>query len=228
MSAQATSVKTIGAVGVLGFLVPALGTVFLAPTWFFPATDSSAAAFAAHLADHATALRIGVLLDVVGVTLWGAFGAGVWTVLRRATGGESFLSASFLFGVAAFSTMLMAGFTVFLVLTYRTTEVQDPRLIYDLTFGFLAMSGLPTAVALGSYATLTLRFGFMPRSTAIIAIIAAAAHVLLLTSFFATSGPFSIEGQVISAAPATLFAWILFTGIAMLRGNPRIVEGRKA
>ena len=224
MSAEATSIRLIGAVGVIGFLVPALGTAFLAPTWFFPATDSSAAVFAAHLADHATALRVGVLLDVVGVTLWGAFGVGVWTVLRRATGGQGPLWACFLFGVVALSTMLMAGFTVFLVLTYRTSEVQDPRLIYDLTFGFLAMSGLPTAVALASYATLTLRVGFKPRSTAIVAAIAAVAHLLLLASFFAKSGFFAMEGQIISAAPATLFAWILVTGIALLRGHPRIAE----
>jgi hypothetical protein len=44
MSAQATSVRTIGAVEVTGLLVAALGIVFLAPTWFFPATASAARA----------------------------------------------------------------------------------------------------------------------------------------------------------------------------------------
>jgi hypothetical protein len=34
------------------------------------------------------------------------------------------------------------------------------------------------------------------------------------------NGFFSLEGQVITAIPATLFAWIMGTGIAMLAADP--------
>jgi hypothetical protein len=42
------------------------------------------------------------------------------------------------------------------------------------------------------------------------------AHVVLLASFVVSEGFFSLEGQVITAIPATLFIWIVGTGIAML------------
>jgi hypothetical protein len=44
--------------------------------------------------------------------------------------------------------LLLAGFTAFFVLVYRGADVGDPRLLYDLTFGLLATSGAPTAIAL--------------------------------------------------------------------------------
>jgi hypothetical protein len=50
-----------------------------------------------------------------------------------------------------------------------------------------------------------------------LAAVGAVAHVLLLGSFVVSDGFFSLEGQVISVVPATLFIWILGTGIAMLR-----------
>jgi hypothetical protein len=102
------------------------------------------------------------------------------------------------------------------VLLYREADVSDPRLLYDLAFGLLAMSGAPTAVALGSYAALVYRAGYLPRWTALLALVGATAHVVLLASFVVTDGFFSLEGQVITAIPATLFMWIIGTGIAML------------
>lgn len=219
---DALPTRLIGAVGVVGFLVPALGTYLAAPTWFFPSTESGASAFAAHLGEHGQVLRLGVLLDAVGVTLWGVFAVGVWVTLRRATGGESFWSACFLIGVTWFVSLLTAGFTSFLVLTYRVPDAHDARLAYDLAFGLLAISGLPTAVALTAYAAMTLRSGLMPRSTAVLAIVAVAAHMTLPLSFFATSGFFSMEGQIISAAPTPLFLWVLATAIALLRGYPQV------
>ena len=112
--------------------------------------------------------------------------------------------------------LLLAGFTAFFVLVYRDADVGDPRLLYDLTFGLLAMSGAPTAIALGSYAALVLRSTGLPRWTAWLGVVGALAHVALLASFVVSEGFFSLQGQVITAIPATLFAWIIGTGIAML------------
>ena len=83
----------------------------------------------------------------------------------------------------------------------------------------LALSGAPTAVALGSYAALVWRTAWLPRWTAALAAIGAVAHVVLLASFLVGDGFFSLEGQVITAIPATLFLWVLGTGFAMLTGS---------
>ena len=48
---------------------------------------------------------------------------------------------------------------------------------------------------------------------------AALAHLVLLASLVITSGFFSLEGGVIIAIPAVLFAWILGTSIAMITVN---------
>jgi hypothetical protein len=215
--------KVIGTIGVLGFLTPAIGSALWAPTWDFPGTGSSGERILAYVVEHQDALRAGALLDVVGVTLVGVFGVGVWLRLRRLTGGESLLSACFLFGVVSLVTLLLAGFVFFLVFAYRAPEVSDPRLLYDLTFGLLAMSGPPTVVALASYAALALKSHQVPVWTAVLAAIGAAAHLVLLVSFVVSEGFFSLEGQVITVVPATLFIWMLGTGIALLREEPMAV-----
>ena len=216
MPSEPKTTKLVGAVGVVGFIVPAVSGVLFAPTWDFPGTGATAAEITAYVVEHRDALLAGVLVNAIGVTLWGLFGVGVWLRLRRG-GGESYLSACFLFGVVSFVTLLLAGFTCFLVLTYRGQQISDARLLYDMSFALLAMSGLPTAVALGSYAWLTFRSRHLPAWTAALGAVGAVAHVLLLASFLVSAGFFSLEGQVITVIPATLFLWILGTGIAMLR-----------
>ena len=203
----------------VGFALPGLAAIFLAPVWDFPATDSSAESISAYVRDHLDELRAGVLVNSIGVTLWGVFGAGIWLRLRRAEGGETLWSACFIAGVSSLVTLLLAGFTAFLVLAYREAPVSDARLLYDLAFGLLAMSALPTAVALGAYARLTFKGGDLPTWTAALAAVGAAAHLLLLLSFVVGSGFFSLEGDVIAVIPATLFFWVLGTGVALLRGD---------
>ena len=215
MRDELNSTKLIGIVGVVGVALPTVGSALFAPTWDFPGTGATAAAITAYVVEHRDALLAGVLLNAIGVTLWGLFGVGVWLRLRR--GGESYLSACFLFGVVSFVTLLLAGFVFFLVLTYRGQRISDARLLYDVSFALLAMSGLPTAAALGSYAWLTFRSRHLPAWTAALGAVGAAAHVLLLASFLVSDGFFSLEGQVITVIPATLFVWILGTAIAMLR-----------
>jgi hypothetical protein len=160
-----------------------------------------------------------MVLNTLGVALWVVFGAGVWLRLRE--GGESILSATFAFGFVSFVTLIFVGFMPFFVLAYRGGDPDDARLLYDLTFGMLALSGAPTAVALGAYCAHVWRTRRLPRWTAVLAGIGAAAHVVLLASFTVRDGFFSLEGQVITAIPATLFIWLLGTGIAMLTGSGR-------
>ena len=209
------SVRLAGAAGVLGTALGVVGSL-VADISNAPATTASAAEIVESVQGARTAGLVGMLLSTAAVSLWLVFGAGVWLRLRRASGPDSLASACFAFGLVGFVTLLFAGFTVFFVLVYRDADVGDPRLLYDLTFGLLAMSGAPTAIALGSYAALVFRSTALPRWTAWFGLVGALAHVALLASFAVSEGFFSLEGQVITALPATLFIWIIGTGIAML------------
>lgn len=214
--------RAIAAVGVIGFVVPALGSVMWAPTWRFPGTRASGTEITTFVMEHRWPLLLGVLLDALGVTLWGMFGAGIWLRLREASGGDTFLTSCFLLGVVSFVPLLLAGFLAFLVLTYRGAAIADPRVLYDTAFGLLAMSGLPTALALGAYALVTFRIRHLPLWTAALGAVGAVAHLLLMVSFLVEEGFFSLEGQVITVIPATLFFWVVGTAVALLRAGPLV------
>jgi hypothetical protein len=154
------------------------------------------------------------------------FGAGISLLLLEGDRQDGLLSACFAVGFIAFTTLLLAGFASGFLIAYRAPHIPEPRLLYDLTFGLLALSGAPTAVALASYATATFRNGQLPRFTAWLAGLAAVAHVVLLFSLVVPSGFFSLEGQVITVAPALLFLWIFATGIALLTTDDRELFAR--
>ena len=197
------------ALGIAGAIVDEMRT--------FPGTGATAGEIAGYVHAHRSVLLLAMVLNTTAVGLWLLFGVGVWLWLREATGDASVLAMCFLVGLVSFVTLLLAGFTSFFALVYRAPEVADPRLLYDLAFGLLAMSGVPTALALGSYAAQVFRCDGLLRWTAVIAIVAALAHVALLASFVIGSGFFSLEGGVVIAIPATLFAWIIATSLVLLR-----------
>jgi hypothetical protein len=122
-------------------------------------------------------------------------------------------------GLVSFVTLLLAGFAALFLLAYRAPEAPDPRLLYDLSFALLAMSGIPTALVLGSYAAVVFRSDSLPRWTAWVATVAALAHLLLLASLVLRNGFFSLEGGVTIAIPGTLFAWIAGTSSVMMGGG---------
>ena len=202
--------------GVAGFLVPTASNL-LVPIWSLPSTSASGAKVARFVLDHQAAFRGTLVLDVVGVTLWMVFGGAVWLRLRRASGSDTL--ATSLFGVAftGMILLLMAGFTTALVLAYRVPSPATANLLYDMTFGLLAMSGMPAIVALTAYASVVLATKRLPRRTAELAILTATGHVLLLASLVTPRGVLSLEGPLITAMPALLFAWILTTALTLRR-----------
>lgn len=212
------AIKLAGFAGILGVVLGA-AAVPIDQMWTFPGTGATAGEIAGFVHTHRSALLAATILTAIAVGLWLVFGVGAWLWLREATGGESVLSACFLAGFVSFVTLLLAGFTTFLVLVYRAPAAPDPQLLYDLSFGLLAVSGIPTALALGSYAALAFHSDRLPRWTASVAAVAALAHLTLLASFVIESGFFSLEGGVTIAIPATLFAWIAGTSAAMMAGN---------
>lgn len=209
------SIRLAGVAGLLS-IVLGVAAVPVDQMWTFPGTGATAGEIAGFVDAHRSALLVAMFLTTAAVGLWLVFGVGVWMWLREATGGESILSMCFLLGFVSFVTLLFAGFTSFIVLVYRAPEASDPRLLYDLGFGLLAMSGVPTALALGSYAALVFRSDRLPRWTASVAAVAALAHLLLFCSLLIARGFFSLEGGVTIAIPAILFAWILGTSMAMM------------
>jgi hypothetical protein len=216
---EAMSTRTTQLIGVAGLVSIGLGIAgsIVDEMRTFPPTGASAGEIASYVGAHRSALLVAMALSTAAVGLWLLFGVGVWVWLRETARGESILSVCFLVGLVSFVTLLLAGFAVFFVLVYRAPAASDPRLLYDLAFGLLAMSGVPTALALGSYAAQVFHSGRLPRWTAWLAIVAAVAHLVLLASLVIPSGFFSLEGGVVIAIPATLFAWILSTSIVLLR-----------
>jgi hypothetical protein len=217
-SATYSAIKLAGLAGLLGNVLGIIG-VFVDQMWTFPPTGASAGEIAGFVHAHRSALLVAMILTTAAVGLWLLFGVGVWLWLRETTSSESFLSVCFLVGLVSFVTLLFAGFASFFVLVYRAGEVSDPRLLNDLAFGLLAMSGVPTALALGSYTAQVFRDSRLPRWTAWLATVAAVAHLVLLASLVITSGFFSLQGGVTIAIPGLLFAWIICTSIAMMAAD---------
>lgn len=194
--------------GTLGVLIPAVA-IPIYPIWLFPSTQTSGAEIALWASAHHDRLVITQLLYTVGVGLWLVFGAAVWTHLRYRLPTGSPLAAGFGVGLVGLVTLILGGFTVFNVQIYRPRSPELSTLLYDLAFGMLAMSGIPTAVALGCFTIAVYRHHVMRRSTAHIAAVAAIAHVLLLVAFIAPTGPLSLQGfLVVWGIPLLLFAWI--------------------
>ncbi|OBK20127.1 hypothetical protein A5636_16770 [Mycobacterium asiaticum] len=202
--------------GTVGFILPA-ATLVVYPIWSFPGTERSGAEVALWATTHHDRLVVTMLLNTAGVTLWLIFGAAVWAYLCDRLPSRSPLPKCFGAGFAGCVILLLNGFTAFDLLLYRNRNADTSALLYDLTFGLLAMSGMPTVVALGSFAVAVYRYRVLPRYSAHLAFVAAAVHPLLLAAFIVHAGPLSLEGFSITGMPALLFAWILGTALAMPR-----------
>jgi hypothetical protein len=213
-----SGVALAGTAGIVSIGLALVALPFF-PLWEYPATNAPGAQLASFIQGHAAGFTAAVLLDALAVCLWMVFGSGVWLRLRSIVGGDTVLTTTFAFCVVAYVGLLLTGFTAALVVAYRTPGAEEARLLSDLCFGALAMSGIPTAIALSAFAAIVFRHGGFPRLTAWFALDAAAAHLLLPFSFVFSTGFLSLEGQVVTVFPGLLFVWICATGIAMWRGE---------
>ncbi|WP_319451037.1 MULTISPECIES: hypothetical protein [unclassified Mycobacterium] len=200
--------------GVIGFALPAL-TLATYPIWSFPGTQTAGTEVARWATANHDRLIVTMLLNTVGVTLWLVFGAAVYAVLRDRLPAHSMLPMCFGASFVGCVVLLLSGFTAFNLLLYRDHGPEISTLLYDLTFGLLAMSGLPTVVALGSFAVAVYAHPLLPRYTAHLATAGAVVHPLLLGTFIVSEGPLSLEGISITVMPAFLFVWILGTALAV-------------
>lgn len=204
------------AAGILGVVIPSSGLAIV-PIWTFPGTGASGEQIARFAAQHRPALELMMVTYAIGVSLWLVFGVALALRLRRELPAGSVAPTCVGAGVIGFATMLLSGFVAFDLVIYRLPGPTEARLLYDLTFGLLAMSGLPTAIATAGYAAAIYRYRVLPPWTAHLAAVTAAAHVALLLSFIVPTGFFSLEGPVIAVVPALLWAWILATALTLPR-----------
>ena len=177
------------------------------------------------MADNRDGFIAAVTTFAFAMGLFLLFAAGVWSWLKGRPGAPDALTAAFAFGSVSFITMCFAGFAPTLALAYRAPEVAAARELWDLSFGLLALSGIPTAIALGAFAALVLPARSWLAAAGWIAVVAAVAHVVVALSFIPTDGFFSLEGGVIVAIPATMFLWLLVTSVALLKVGNREAPG---
>jgi hypothetical protein len=210
--------RAIGAIGVAGVLISIAATL-IEPLWDFPSTAASSAEVARFVAANRDGVIAAVTIYTLGMALYLAFCAGTWSLLSRRDDVSDVLATIFGACSVAQVAVVFAGFAPTLVIAYRAPEVAGARELRDLSFGILGLSGAPTAVALGAFAAIALRGRLIHGASAWLAVLAAVAHLAIVFTFAFESGFLSLEGFGIVAIPATMFAWMLATGIALLRGR---------
>lgn len=202
--------RTISRVGLAAFGLIALATL-ISPLWEWPTTTADGAEIAAFVTEHRDAALASVVAYAFGMGGFAGFGIALAQRLREPYG------ALLVGGFAALTAVVLVGFSFMLVLAARVEDLEPAtvKLLYDLCFGTLAVSGVPTAIAM-SAAALSPELDRVSRA---LAAIAAVAHVAILASFFPETGFFSLEGGVIVAIPATMFVWLAYTSASLARAS---------
>src|SRR4051794_9999711 len=173
------------------------------PLWNAPGTMASAARVSEYGQDYAGRIIASLLIYSLAMGLFMCFSAGLWTWLRERERPPQALAATFAFAAVALTVLIIAGFVPAYMLSYRSQPATIAAPLADLTFGLLALSGIPTAVCLAAYAELVMRVRCLPLWTAWLAIVAALSHVLIAASFVSHGSFLSLEGPVIVWVPAT-------------------------
>jgi hypothetical protein len=209
--------RIVGLAGLASFMLIIIATFVAPPLWDAPTTTASADEVADFVFPYRGRILASFFLFGIAMGSFLCFAAGLWSWLRQSEPEPRPLSASFAFGAVVLVALILAAFVPGALSVYRPPDPDTAGLLFDMTFGLLALSGIPTAVCLGAYAALVFRGAPLARWTAWLAIVGAAAHVVITGSFFPRTGFFSLEGDVIVWVPATFFAWILATSVALLR-----------
>lgn len=203
--------------GIGVFLLVGAGFV-VAPVWEAPGSTSTAVRVSEYFRQSRAPLLVSLSLYSLAMGLFLCFAAGLRDLLGESPPGAA--TRAFAFGAVSLTTLVLAGFTPLSVLAYRPTDLAVVHPFYDLGFGLLALSGIPTVVCLFAYAVIVVRSAALPAWTAWLAIAGAIAHLAVAGSFLRTEGFFSLEGAVITVVPFTLFLWVLGVSIGLLRAPP--------
>ncbi len=215
---RARATRLIAITGLASFALIIVAALIVAPPlWNAPSQTAPAAHVAAYLETYHGRLLASQFIYSLGMGLFLCFTAGLWSWLRRIEPAPETISAVFAFGAVALTLLILASFATADVMSYRAQQPAFAVALTDTTFGLLALSGVPTAVCLGAYAAIVLRHRCLPTWTAWLALVAVDAHLLIAASFLSHSSFLGLEGSVIVLVPATFFAWIFATSVALLR-----------
>jgi hypothetical protein len=221
-ASSATAGRGAGICGLASFSLIMLAAFVLArPLWNAPDTQTAPAALASYIAHARGREATSLLLYALGIGLFLCFTAGLWRWLGAIEPGRAPTSAIFAFGAIALSVLIFAAFAVAEVMLYRPLPPVAAETLRDLTFALLALSGVPTAVCMGAYASLVLRHGVLARWTGWLALVGVLAHLLIAMSFLDHTGLLSLEGPLIVLAPGTFFTWIFAASLALLEATHR-------
>jgi len=211
--------RLIGLAGLFCFDLIVVATFIAPPLWNAPGTRSSAKAVALYGQHNATRITVSLFVFSVAMGLFLCFAGGLWSWFRHREGSPQTLSSIFAFAAVTASVLILAGFVPTYLLGYRIQPASVAGALGDLTFGLLALSGIPTALFLAVYAALVIRLGGLPKWTAYLAIVGACAHILIAASFLSHGAFLSLESEVIVWVPATFFVWILAVSASFYRGR---------
>jgi hypothetical protein len=218
---SARTTRLTGYAGLASFALIIIAALVARPLWNAPGTSASGADVAAYVYGARGRTIASLLMYSLAMGLFLCFAAGLWAFLRQKEPAPQPLSATFALAAVALVTLILAAFVTGGVLSYRPQQAAIAQSLRDITFGLLALSGIPTAVCLGAYGVIVGRCRCLPRWTAWLAGLGAATHLLIAASFVSHGALLSLEGSVIFLVPGTLFAWILATSVVMLRAGPQ-------
>lgn len=221
MTPRATRLIALSGLGSFALIVAA--TFVAPPLWDAPGTNASAARVAAYIQENDGRAIASLFIFSLAMGLFLCFAAGLWLWLRQAEPAPQPLSAIFAFGAIALAVLILTGLATASVMSYRPYQPALVGLLADVTFGVLALSGIPTAVCLGAYAALVLRHRCLPAWTGWLAVLGALTHVFIAASFMSHGAFLSLEGSVIAWVPATFFVWIFAASVALLRSELEMV-----
>ena len=208
--------RAIGLLGLASFLGIAAAALVAPPLWDAPPTEAPAAQVAAYVQGDRGRILASLLLYSLAIGLFLCFAAALALRLRSLERGSPWRSALLALSAATLVALILTAFAPAAVNAYRAQPPALSQALNDTTFALLAMSGVPTAIMLGAYASLVLPSGALPRWTGWLALLGVAAHLAIATSILSREGFLSLEGAVIVWAPATFFAWILATSLVLL------------
>jgi hypothetical protein len=216
----ANPARLTGVLGLAAFVLIIVGAFVSPPLWEGLGTAASGSEVGAFWQLHSGRIIASLLIYSFAMGFFLCFAAGLWDWLRERERPPHLASSMLAFGAVALTVMILAAFVPAYMLSYRTQPAAIAGPLGDLTFGLLALSGVPTAICLWAYAAVVLRRRCLPVWTAWLAICGALAHELITASFLSHGDFLSLEGSVIVWVPATFFAWILATSVVMLRSRP--------
>lgn len=209
--------RLLGWIGLAAFAGIVAGALIAPPLWNAPDSTASAESIVTYVQADRDRFLVSLFVYGIGMGLFLWFAAGLAVRLRSAAPARTAWVATFACGAIALVVLVLVAFAPAGVNAYRAQPAAIGQALYDLTFALLAISGIPTALCMGAYAALVLPDGALPRWTGWLALLGALAHVAIAASMLGPSGFLSLEGGVIVAVPATLFAWILATSLVLLR-----------